>query len=59
MNRPRDYHIMKWVRKRQISCDSPYKWKLKYDANKNILKIETDTTDLENTYIKWEKWGKD
>ena len=45
MNGPRDYHT-KWSksdRKRQISYDITYTWRLKYDTNEFIYKTEIDS----------------
>ena len=39
---PRDYHT-KSERERQISYDITYTWKLKYDTNEHIYKIDSQT----------------
>ena len=44
MGGPRDYHKQsKSERERQIPYDITYMWNLKYDTNKHIYEIKTDS----------------
>ena len=59
MDGPRDYHISKSDRERQISYDITYMWNLKYDTNELIYKTETDSQiQKSNMATKGEMWGE-